>query len=137
MRGLPPSVRKIARELSRSRFRNPLLVSNLVGFEWRGNLPRTRVGVLELSLNRRPHPPLFAPIKCGGYGANVRFLHHGAAVLGARQEENLFLDVGSETQKRHNLHNLRHARLCDSAECCEFRLVRDNAVADQLVATDL
>ena len=131
--GLLPSVRKVTLELSRSRFNCRYKLTHWLGSTSEANLPRTLVGIFNTSLQSGPDPSLFSPVERLGDGADIFFDDWIAATLGAREEEDLFLDVGGEVQEHHDL---GHARWCDVAEVGEFRLVGNDAVTNQLVAAD-
>jgi hypothetical protein len=97
------------------------------------NLPRNCRSMIKFALERHPHPSLLSPIERGDEEADVGFLDNVAAALGARQEQELFLEVGSQVQERHDL---RHARRRDLAETGQLRLVGHDPIVDQLLATD-
>ena len=133
MGGLLPSFREIARELSRSRFRNRCKLATWLASRGERNLPRTHFGLLDASLQFRPQPPLFFPIEGLSDRAYIVLDNHVAAALPAREEQKLLLNVWSEIQQGHDL---RHPGSRDVAELGEFGLVGDDAVADQLITAD-
>ena len=84
-----------------------------------------------VAFERGPHPQLFLPIKRCGDETHSRFPDRVAAVRLVRGRNRIFSEMSADAVQQP--HDLRHACCRDSPEFGEFRMIGDNAVADQLV----
>tara|TARA_Y100001933_G_scaffold264270_1_gene329134 strand:- start:54 stop:335 length:282 start_codon:yes stop_codon:yes gene_type:complete len=77
--------------------------------------------------------PLFAPVRVGNDASEISLRHRISPHLDRLHEQDLLLNVRGQVQQ---VHDLRHTRLRDLGEVSQLRLVRHNAVHDQLVESD-
>ena len=84
------------------------------------------------SASRQPQPLPPLPIPVEGRRQRLKLTQQDgiAAAVDERQEENLFLDIGREVQK---VHDLAYPRRADVAQTSQLRLMLDRAAAEPFV----